>query len=169
MSRTNDSSGGEAESSDSLADRRFVPLRLGAVRPRGWLHRQLRIQADGSGGHLDDFWPDVADNAWVGGDRDGWERGPYYADGLVPLAHLLGDERLLEKADRWVEGFLDARDESGWIGPETVAPHLDPDDPWPRFVVCKVLRRHYEATGDERALAAVRAFARHLHDNPDEW
>ena len=43
-----------------LLPRAFVPLPLGAIRPAGWLRRQLRIQADGLSGHLDEFWPDIA-------------------------------------------------------------------------------------------------------------
>ncbi|RXH57347.1 hypothetical protein [Granulicella sibirica] len=42
-----------------LADGTFRPLPLGEVKPLGWLQRQLRVQADGMGGHLDEFWPDV--------------------------------------------------------------------------------------------------------------
>ena len=38
-----------------LADPAFRPLPLGAIRPTGWLQRQLRIQADGLSGHLDEF------------------------------------------------------------------------------------------------------------------
>jgi len=147
----------------------FVSLPLGTVEPRGWLRRQLRVQADGLTGHIDEIWADLSDNAWLGGKRDGWERGPYYADGLVPLAHLLDDEDLLAKADEWVEGFLDSQDEDGNFRPDQVWSAVDPSDPWPRFVVCKVLRQHYEATGDERALDAIASYAEYLMENPDDW
>ena len=42
-----------------LAEPALRPLPLGAITPLGWLERQLRIQADGLSGHLDEFWPDV--------------------------------------------------------------------------------------------------------------
>lgn len=60
-----------------LAAPAFTPLPLGAVTPAGWLARQLRIQADGLTGHLDLFWPDVAQSQWFGGTAEGWERAPY--------------------------------------------------------------------------------------------
>src|SRR5512141_2310992 len=87
-----------------LTPNTFDPLPLTSVRPRGWLLRQLQIQAAGQSGHLDEFWPSLtADSGWLGGPGESWERGPYYLDGLVPLAFLLGDERLISKARRWVE------------------------------------------------------------------
>src|SRR4029079_13943086 len=55
----------------------FRPLRLAEIRPEGWLARQLRIQADGLSGHLDEFWPDVKDSQWFGGVAEGWARPPY--------------------------------------------------------------------------------------------
>lgn len=73
-------------------------LPLGEIRPEGWLKRQLEIQADGMGGHLDEFWPDVGSNSgWLGGNGESWERGPYFVDGLYPLAVQLGDQRLRKK------------------------------------------------------------------------
>ena len=48
----------------------FRVLPLGAIRPAGWLADQLRVQADGLSGHLNEFGPSVRDSAWVGGRGD---------------------------------------------------------------------------------------------------
>ena len=42
-------------------------LNLGEITGEGWLKNQLRIQADGLSGHLDEFWPDIKDSGWFGG------------------------------------------------------------------------------------------------------
>ena len=72
--------------------RKFVPLTTKEFRPQGWLKRQLEIQAEGLSGHLDLIWPDIRDSKWIGGDKEGWERVPYWLDGFIPLAYLLEDE-----------------------------------------------------------------------------
>ena len=91
-----------------LADPAFRPLPLGAVRPSGWLQRQLRIQADGLSGHLDEFWPDVANSKWFGGDAEGWERAPYWLDGAIPLAWLLDDEAMKARIRKYVDHIVTA-------------------------------------------------------------
>ena len=75
-----------------LAVPAFRPLPLGSITPAGWLQRQLRIQADGLSGHLDEFWPDVGQSQWFGGQAEGWERAPYWLDGVIPLAWILDDQ-----------------------------------------------------------------------------
>ena len=100
-----------------LFPRTFQPLPLGSIRPSGWLWHQLRLQADGLSGHLDEFWPDVADSAWIGGAAEGWERGPYWLDGLVPLAYLLDDDRLREKVIRWLDYIKNLGCTAIWLSP----------------------------------------------------
>jgi uncharacterized protein len=83
----------------------FNLLPLGTVQPKGWLRSQLQIQANGLSGHLDEAWPDVGSTSgWLGGKGESWERGPYFLDGLIPLAYLLNDERLKAKAQHLLNG-----------------------------------------------------------------
>jgi DUF1680 family protein len=151
-------------SSPRLLPPAFAPLPLGAIHPEGWLKRQLRIQADGLSGYLDEIWPDVADSAWIGGAAEGWERGPYWLDGFIPLAFLLGDERLIAKAHRWVDAILEGQSADGWLGPlrEPTSTRKQSHDPWPVFVVLKALAQYQEATGDQRVIPAMLRFLRFL-------
>lgn len=152
-----------ASAAAALAPRAFEPLPLGQVKPTGWLRKQLEIQADGLHGHLDEFWRDVAESRWIGGDAEGWERGPYWLDGMVPLAFLLDDPRLIAKAERWVNEILARQHADGWFGP------LDMNirdeyryDPWPNFITLKALIQYHEATGDDRIPPAIERFFRKL-------
>jgi hypothetical protein len=74
-----------------LQARAWNPLPVGSVTPKGWLLKQLKLQADGLSGHLSQFWNDVENSIWVGGNGDGGlhERAPYWLNGIVPLAYLL--------------------------------------------------------------------------------
>ena len=133
----------------------FRPLPLGRIQPAGWLKGQLRIQADGLTGHLDEFWPDVRDSAWFGGGAEGWERAPYWLDGAIPLAFLLGDGPLLAKVHRYVGLILDRQGADGWLGPRTSGSQGGPIDVWSHFLADKALLQYHEATGDARVLDAV--------------
>ncbi|NLV92398.1 MAG: hypothetical protein GX030_08405 [Firmicutes bacterium] len=152
---------------NKLQDRRFRPLPLGTVKPQGWLKRQLEIQADGLTGHIDEFWEDLGpNNKWLGGNKDGWERGPYYLDGLLPLAYLIDNGILQRKAQKWIEVFLTYQEENGWIGPVRAEDPRQPErDPWPIFVVCKVLTQYYEVSQDQRVLDVMTKFFRYLEAN----
>jgi DUF1680 family protein len=134
---------------------RFEPLPLGSIKPAGWLKEQLRIQADGLGGHLDEFWPDIKDSAWFGGKAEGWERVPYWLDGLVPLAYLLDEPALQAKVKKSVDYILDHQHSDGWLGPIGDAQKHKPYDVWPLFPLFKALTQYEEATGDPRVIPAL--------------
>jgi hypothetical protein len=135
----------------------FQALPLGSIKPAGWLKNQLRIQASGLTGHLDEFWADVGPNSgWLGGNGESWERGPYYLDGLVPLAYLLEDEKLLAKIKPWIEWTLNSARPNGMFGP-------DNPDWWPRMVMLKVLTMYYEATDDERVIKLMTSYFKYQH------
>ena len=52
----------------AIATNALHELPLGAIKPSGWLLEQLRLQADGLTGHLEEIWADVgANSAWLGG------------------------------------------------------------------------------------------------------
>ena len=150
----------------TLRESPFAPLPLGQVKPAGWLLDQLRVQASGLSGHLDEFWPSVRDSAWVGGPGDAWERGPYWLDGIVPLAVLLDDERLLAKAKKWVDHILSTQGDDGRLGPETIVEGgHDKYDTWPLFVVFKALTQWHSATNDPRVIPAISRALRFINDH----
>lgn len=140
--------------------RAYEELPLGAIKPAGWLRETLERQRDGITAHLDETYPQVVgdDNGWLGGEGDRWERGPYWVDGLLPLAWILDDEELKAKATKWVEWTLNNQRADGFIGPDKGYPYVEglqrgmPLDWWPRIVMLKVLQQYYNATGDLRVL-----------------
>ena len=146
-----------------LVQTAFVELPLGAVKPQGWLKDQLTIQANGLTGHLDEFWPSLSESAWHGGQGEAWERGPYYLDGLVPLAYLLDDPRLIAKVKSWMESMIATAQPDGWFGPP------QNKDRWPLAVALKVLSQYHEVTGDERAIKIIENYFRYLNNNPPDW
>jgi DUF1680 family protein len=149
----------------SLGEPAFRPLPLGAIRPEGWLLRQLRIQRDGLTGHLDRFWPDVADSQWFGGKAEGWERAPYWLDGAIPLAFLLDDAEMKDRLARHVGHVVAHQRNDGWYAPYPADAAAKPYDLWAILLANKALVQYHEATGDARVLAAVTRSLRALHDN----
>jgi DUF1680 family protein len=162
-----------------------LELPLGTVKPEGWLLQQLEIMKSGMTGHLDEWYPAVVGerNGWLGGDGDGWERGPYWLDGLVPLAWILDDEDLKAKARPWIEWALNSQTDSGYFGPVPFLEEPEPEaglqksrrrDWWPKMVMLKVLQQYHEATGDIRVIDLMTGYFRYqLNELPktplDHW
>ena len=146
-SQNNEEDLGMSQPELSIRPVKLKPLPLGSIKPSGWLKNQLKIQADGLSGHLDEFWPDIHDSAWFGGESDAWERAPYWLDGVIPLAFLLQDENLITRLKKYMNHIIVNQDESGWISPAESASTYDL---WAIFLVLKPLIQYHEATGDER-------------------
>jgi hypothetical protein len=138
----------------------YIELPLGSIKAKGWLEEMLIRQKSGATGHMDELYPLVMGerNGWLGGDGDQWERGPYWIDGLLPLAYILDDKELKAKVQPWVEWALNSQKENGYFGPDKDYPHeygIQRDnsaDWWPRMVVLKILQQYYSATGDKRVV-----------------
>ena len=147
----------------------FRPFRLEAVSPRGWLARQLRIQAEGLSGHLDEFWPDLKESAWIGGNAEGWERMPYWLDGVIPLAWLIDDAPLKARITAYMDYILAHQHEDGWLGPR-VEEKREAADLWSQALALKTLTVYHDATGDDRVPEAIERALRkldlHIDRNP---
>ncbi len=146
----------------ALRDGALEPLSLGTIRPTGWLKDQLRIQAEGLSGHLDEFWPDIKNSAWFGGTAEGWERVPYWLDGLVPLAFVADDPVLKAKARNAIEYILAHQHPDGWLGPIGDSQKHKAYDVWPLFPLFKALVQYQQATGDPRIIPALLSCCRKI-------
>ncbi len=152
-----------------LAEKTYMALPLGAIQANGWMAEQLGRMRSGLTGHLDEVYEKVCGprNCWLGGDGDAWERGPYWIDGLLPLAYILDDDTLKQKVRPWIEWTLASQQESGQFGPLTDRPYEaglqrnNAQDWWPRMVMLKVLQQHYMATGDERVIPFLTRYFRY--------
>lgn len=163
----------------------YTALPLGTIKPEGWLKDQLLRMKTGLTGNLDKRYPEVTGsrNGWLGGDGDAWERGPYWIDGLLPLAYILNDQALINKVKPWIEWALTHQRDDGYIGPRPPRLKLvseaglqkEPaEDWWPRMVMLKVLQQYYSATGDQRVIKVLTNYFRYqlkqLPQHPlDNW
>lgn len=151
-----------------LIEKTYMELPLGSIQPKGWLREMLQRQKTGATGELDKLYPLVMGerNGWLGGDGDQWERGPYWIDGLLPLAYLLDDKELKEKAQKWVEWAIASQRADGYFGPskdydaEPGVQRNNSEDWWPKMVMLKILQQYYAATNDQRI---VKLFTNYFH------
>lgn len=152
-----------------LIEKPYRELPLGAIRAKGWLKETLERQRDGMTSKMDILYPEVMGprNGWLGGDGDQWERGPYWIDGLVPLAYILDDKELKDKAQPWIEWALKSQREDGFFGPSKNYPkeeglqRINSEDWWPRMVVLKYMKQYYSATGDKRVIDFMARYFRY--------
>ena len=160
-----------------LRENPYIELPLGAIKPQGWLKDMLIRQKNGATGNLDSLYPLVMGkrNGWLGGDGDQWERGPYWIDGLLPLAYILDDKKLIAKVKPWIEWTLKSQQPDGYFGPAKDYPGEpgiqteNSHDWWPKMVMLKVMQQYYLATRDKRVIPFLTNYFRYqLKTLPDK-
>lgn len=158
---------------DPLMPNPLAKLPPGAVRPMGWLKRQLDLMIDGMTGRLIELSSYLAPgNGWFGTDKEGWEEQPYWFRGFYSLARTTGSPRLLSRADRWIDAVLGSQNEDGYFG---AAFHKRVSgkngqvvcDLWPHMVMLDAIILHHEATGDARVIPFLTRFFEFCRGLPD--
>ena len=133
---------------------RFQYLPPQTIYPLGWLKLQLELQAEGLCGNLDKVWPDVKDSKWLGGDKEGWERFPYFLDGFIPLAYLLRNKDMIARVEKYMDTILSSQDSDGCFYPKGDEEKKN-GDIWSLFLLLKVLVVYERYSGDKRVQPAV--------------
>jgi uncharacterized protein len=160
----------------------FQPLRLGEVRPDGWLRAQLlRDLVSGYHGHLDELLPVLrpeqndfvsrAENKDCRLDEHGRSIPPAperwwhaemigdWHDGLIRAAFLVDEPKTREKAEQYVKAMLRSQDSDGYIGIYPAGHRFHFHGPegelWSQRCAILGLLAYYEFTGRKDVLDAV--------------
>jgi hypothetical protein len=152
----------------------FFKLSIGSIKPQGWLRHQLQLEADGMTGHLEEIskWCKLDNSAWAtrdGSGQFGWEELPYWLKGYGDLGYVLGDEKIIRSARKWIDAMLASQRADGFFGPEANKTSLEgKPDLWPHMVMCNVLESFYEYSKDERVIPFLTAYFKWLNSLPPE-
>jgi len=152
----------------------FRQLPMRAIEPRGWVRRQLELEANGFTGRLTEIsgWLDKKNNAWLtkdGSGEHGWEEVPYWLKGFGDLGYLLNDKRIIAEAKVWVEGVLGSRRPNGYFGPESnLTANKGKPDIWPNMAMLEALKSYYDYSGDKRVIEHIDAYCKWLQAQPEK-
>ncbi|RKY56596.1 MAG: hypothetical protein DRP89_01090, partial [Candidatus Neomarinimicrobiota bacterium] len=166
----------------TLIELPYSLLPIGDIQPEGLVLHTLEAMRDGMTGHLDELWEDVGPNCgWIGGSGPAWERPVYWLDGLVPLAYILKDKKLIDKSQKYIEWILNSQREDGFFGQvedttrkfgenERYLAYVEKmkEDWWPRMVALKVLQSYYDATADKRVIDFMLKYFKYQKANIEE-
>ena len=148
---------------DSPAPRRpvFAPLRVGAVKPKGWILEQLRNDAEnGLAAHFLELHPTYGASTYIrkNGNLGCGEMTGNWADGFMRMAYLSGAASAVKKADAFVAAVLGSREDDGYLGnvkPERRYRNAVTGELWSQSRLYMALLAYYELTGNRRVLDAV--------------
>jgi len=137
------------------------PLRLGAVKPSGWIQAQMR--RDFSSGIVGYFnWLRPEFDIYIYTERKGaanhGEMTGNWLDGYIRTAFLIEDREGIARVDRMVQEILDSADPDGYLG------SFPPDKRFRNAITGELMMQshlyvallaYYELTGIEEVLKAV--------------
>lgn len=156
----------------------FIKLSIGSIEPRGWVRKQVKLQANGFHGHLTEIsgFLKKENNAWLnpeGVGEHGWEEVPYWLKGFSNAAYVLSDEKMIAEAKIWIEGALNSRKPDGWFGPDRARSGAATAlkgraDLWPNMIMLFCLQDYYDYTGDERVIKLMKNYFEYLMTVPDD-
>ena len=157
---------------DPLIHNPLIRLPIRAIEPRGWLRKQLELEAQGFTGHLGEIsrFLRKEGNAWLEPEagEHGWEEVPYWLKGYQNLAFLLRDEKMIEEAKLWIEAALRSQTPDGWFGPVSNRTRIDgKPDLWPNMIMLFCLQDYYDFTGDERVIELMTRYFKYLMTIPE--
>ena len=152
----------------------FIKLPISAIKPHGWVRRQLELQADGFTGYLLEIsrFLKKQDNAWLSPQGQGhspWEEAPYWLKGFGDTGYVLGDQRIITEARQWIEATIASQRDDGYFGPRSNLTRIKgKTDLWPNMIMLNVLQSYYEYSGDERVLRLMSRYFRWQLTIPDK-
>ena len=143
-----------------LTPNTISPLPLGSIRPEGWLKDELTAQAAGITRDFAAVCPELTeDGAWqIAADGD-CTRAIYYLEGLIALGWTLGNDEIINRAQKCVDWILLSQREDGWFGPE------GNEDYWPLILALRALRLYFTAANDKRVLVLMDRFFKYEYQS----
>ncbi len=149
----------------------FRELPVSAIRPEGWAKETLERQRDGLMLNRYACGYPFASDLWIGKlakkNWEGYEQTAYFVDGLYRTGLLLNDPTLLKLGQDNIKYTLNHPEPNGHLGP-TPADVTEVSGPdgvagpsycsvaWPFVVYTRALMAHYDATGDQQVLDALK-------------
>jgi len=155
-----------------LINQCFVKLPLTAIKPGGWLKKQLELQRDGLTGNLGEIsiWLSKNDNAWLSKDgkgKYGWEELPYWLKGYGDIAYMLDDEEMIRKTKFWIEAVLKNQRDNGDFGP-AIEKGTGKRDLWTNMPMLWCMQSYYEYSNDPRVLSFMSKYFKWELTIPDD-
>ncbi len=140
----------------------LLKLSIGSIEPKGWLRKQLELEASGMGGQLEQISPFLKfeGNGWMeASGKNGWEELPYWIRGYGDLGYVLKDPKIIAEAKKWIDGIISTQQPDGWFGPTGLKTALKgKPDMWPHMPVLNAMQTYYEYSGDTRVIPFMTSY-----------